>query len=297
MRITAAFLSALAAVCTASGAGAGPIADAGLRAETLQAEGKAVEALDALNEAIDQVWTEAPLAFRKTLLVESPAGYGNHTERRNRVFRPDETMLVYLEPVGFGYGTSEKGATIDFKIDLSVETATGQVIVDANDLLTFSTEIHPNRRDFGLTLKVTAPYYRPGDYKAIFTVRDQNSPKSASFEVPFTLATPAAAETAAPAPAAPSAASTPEAAPAGEASMPEGGSAAAAPGATGSDEPDAAASDQSDAGEAPSGSAAPAASTAGAPEAQAGAEPEGAAESAGETPTPPGTEEQTGAGG
>jgi hypothetical protein len=43
-----------------------------------------------------------------------------------------------------------------------------------------------------MTLTFSVPFLRPGDYTAIFTVHDQNSDKSGSFEVPFKIALPAA---------------------------------------------------------------------------------------------------------
>jgi hypothetical protein len=43
-----------------------------------------------------------------------------------------------------------------------------------------------------MTLSFQVPYVRPGDYIARFTIRDQNSAKTGSFDVPFTVAAPAA---------------------------------------------------------------------------------------------------------
>lgn len=216
MRVKAVCLSALVALSWASLAAAGPIVEAAERAETLQAEGKAVEALDALNEAIDSVWREAPLAFRRVVLVESAEGFGQFQERSDRVFRPDEEIRVYVEPVGYGYGASGDAASIDFNVDLAIENTTGQVLGEAENVFEFSTETYPDRREFGMTLIVQAPYVRPGDYKAIFTVRDGNSDKSGTFEVPFTVAPPVFEDTgaqasggeAAPAPAGASATQT-----------------------------------------------------------------------------------------
>ena len=193
MKFTAALISALLVAGFSSGAGAGPIADAAGRAEALQAEGKTVEALDALNEAVDSVWTQAPLAFRKVVLVESSEGFGEYVERSDRVFRPDEQMNIYVEPVGFGYGASGAAAAINFDVDVSIENLTGQVLGEAKDVFQFSADTYPNRREFAMTLGFGAPYYRPGDYKVIFTVRDRNSAKSGNFEIPFTLTTPGAA--------------------------------------------------------------------------------------------------------
>lgn len=193
MNSKAAALSALIVLLWSPVAAAGPVADAAARAEALQAEGKTVEALEALDEAADAIWVESPLAFRKVLLVDSSDGYGVYSERADAVFRADDKMMIYVEPVGYGYGATGGAASIDLNVDLSIENATGQVLGESKDVFKFSAETWPNRREFGMTLSFGAPYYRPGDYKAIFNVRDQNSDKTGTFEVPFTIAAPEAA--------------------------------------------------------------------------------------------------------
>jgi hypothetical protein len=190
MKPTAAFLSALLLVSCAAAAAAGPIADAAERAEALQAEGKTVEALNALDEAAALVWEASPLAFRKVALVDSAEGFGVYQERSAQSFKPDEKITVYVEPVGFGYGASGERATIDINADISIENMTGQVLSESTDAFRFSTETRPNRRDFSLSLSFPAPYVRPGDYKAVITLRDQNSDKSGTFEVPFAISAP-----------------------------------------------------------------------------------------------------------
>jgi hypothetical protein len=185
-------LSALIAVFTASVAAAGPVAEAAQRAEALQAEGKTAEALGALDEAMTTVWTQGPLAFKKVVLVDSVGGLGTYSERPNRTFRPDEKLKVYVEPVGYGFGTAGSAAKIGFTADLTIENTTGQVLTEAKDLFSISVDSAPDRREFGMTLAFGVPYLRPGDYIASFTVHDQNSSKVGSFELPFSVSAPAA---------------------------------------------------------------------------------------------------------
>jgi hypothetical protein len=192
MSIGSARVSALLFLCGTSIAAAGPVTDAAQRAEALEAEGKPLEALEALDAAVDLIWSNAPLAFRRVVLVDSAGQLGTHDERTDRSFRPDEKLSVYVEPVAFGYGWSNAGAKIGFDADLSIENTTGQVITEATDAFTLSIDSAPHRREFGMTLSFAVPYIRPGEYKAIFTVRDQNSSKSGKFEVPFTIVEPVA---------------------------------------------------------------------------------------------------------
>ena len=190
MRFSAALLPAMLVLSFASSAGAGPVVDAATRAEALQAEGKTAEALDALEEAAAALWEASPLAFRKVALVDSSQGFGVYEERADRTYKPDDKIQIYVEPVGFGYGESGDGASVDLNADMTIENDTGQVISDTKDAFKFSAETRPNLRVFSLSLSFPAPYIRPGDYKAIITLRDQNSQKSGTFEVPFAIAAP-----------------------------------------------------------------------------------------------------------
>ena len=196
MKLSAACLSALVAMSGASAAGAGPVVEAAERAEALHAEGDMPQALEALDDAVEVIWTEGPLAFREVALVESAGGLGTYEEPAQRTYLPDEMLRVYVEPVGYGYGEAGANAEIGFDADLAIENTTGQIITEAEDVFSISVESAPGRREFGMTLAFPVPYLRPGDYKAVFTVRDQNSAKTADFEVAFAVAAPAAEETA-----------------------------------------------------------------------------------------------------
>jgi hypothetical protein len=189
MRNRAAGLAALLVALGSSFAAAGPAVDAATKAESLVAEGKVPEALDALSVAMDALCQASPLAFRKTLIVDSARGYGDYSERADKTFKPDEKILVYVEPVCFGHAASGE---IAFKADLSFENTTGQVLGEAKDVFSLSTPSTPARREFYMALSVGAPFVRPGEYKAVFTVHDQNSDKSGTFEVPFTITLPTA---------------------------------------------------------------------------------------------------------
>jgi hypothetical protein len=192
MTFRAACLTALLAVSFAPAAMAGPAVDAATRAEALVAEGKTAEALDALSAAMDAVCQASPLSFRKVVTVDSSGGYGVYAEHAGAAFKPDEKLMVYVEPICFGYGGSGASTTIGFKADLAIENATGQVLGEAKDVFALSTPSTPNKREFSMTLTFTVPFLRPGEYKAVFTVHDQNSSKTGNFEVPFTIELPTA---------------------------------------------------------------------------------------------------------
>ena len=192
MKFKAACLSALLVVAFAPAAVAGPVVDAATRAEALQGQSKTVEALDALDAAVNSIWQSSPLAFRKVVVVNSSGGHGVYEERTDKTFKPDEKMMIYVEPVAFGYGGSGAASSIGFKADLAIENATGQVLGEAKDVFSLSTPSTPNKREFSMTLSFSVPFLRPGEYKAVFNVHDQNSAKTGTFEVPFTVELPTA---------------------------------------------------------------------------------------------------------
>jgi hypothetical protein len=189
MRNRAAGLAALFVVFGSSFAAAGPAVDAATKAETLVAEGKVTEALDALSGAIDALCQASPLAFRKTVIVDSSKGYGDYAERADKSFKPDEKMLIYVEPVCFGHAAS---GDIAFKADLAIENMTGQVLGEAKDVFSITTPSPAGRREFSMTLSFGVPFLRPGEYKAVFAVHDQSSDKTGAFEVPFSITLPTA---------------------------------------------------------------------------------------------------------
>jgi len=138
---------------------------------------------------MDQICSESPLVFRDVTVVDAEGG----AEVAEPNFRPDEKMTVSAEAVCFGLGGSGGSATIDLSADLSIENTSGQVLGEQKDLFELSAPAQAGARDFSMRLSFGVPYLRPGEYKAIYTVRDQNSDKSGSFEVPFSVGLPAGA--------------------------------------------------------------------------------------------------------
>jgi hypothetical protein len=184
-------LTVLCFLSAASVAAAGPIVDAAGEAETLQAEGKTVEALQALDRAVDFIWNESPLAFRNVALVNSFGGFGVYEERPDATFKLDEKIMIYIEPVGFGYGAAGSSSNVGFAADLAIRNTSGQVVSEKKDLISLSAPSPLKKREFAMTFSFPAPFLRPGDYVLAFTVRDENSDKSGTFEIPVTLVLPA----------------------------------------------------------------------------------------------------------
>ena len=68
------------------------------------AGGRTVEAINALDEAASALWEQAPLVFRRAIFVQQPArALAPTASAPNNSFAAGEPLLVYGEPIGFGW--------------------------------------------------------------------------------------------------------------------------------------------------------------------------------------------------
>ena len=186
-----ALLLAISAIALTGTAGAGPIAEKATEAERLLDGGDAAAALDRLNEAMEIAWDAAPLIVRKALYLEQKAsGFGIYVERSApATFRPGEKLFVYVEPVGYGYGRDAVGSRlVGFNVDFTLTDPDGKVLFSKDDFLQVGSPVRYKNREFFLNLTVNLTGLGPGNYVSKFRLRDQNSEKSAAFELPFSLA-------------------------------------------------------------------------------------------------------------
>ncbi|CAN5217907.1 hypothetical protein BH10PSE7_BH10PSE7_04540 [soil metagenome] len=187
MRLRLLGLAAALALLPATAA-AGEIADAGAKAEALAAQGKYLDALDTLSSASDAIWQKSPLVFRKALFVAAdPAGYGMFDLRENAIFKQGEPLLVYAEPVGFGYGKDGALSTINLSLDFEIKNKDGKVLGSQKEFSNASLRSRVQNREFMLKVVYTLNGAPAGDYEVTTTVNDKVSGKSGSFTLPFTI--------------------------------------------------------------------------------------------------------------
>lgn len=172
-----------------SPAPAGDLVDGAARAEQLLAEGKPVEALAAVEASFNAVWDKAPLGFSEALFVSRPpAGFGIYEARATPVFRPGEDMLVYAEPYGYGYGRAGDQFEIAFDADFELRTSKGQILHSQDGFATLDMASRRRNKEFQVFITYSFQGLKPGDYVLVTTLRDRNSDKKGSFELPFAVA-------------------------------------------------------------------------------------------------------------
>ena len=163
--------------------------DLATETERFLKQGNTEEAMERLDRMVDIVWESSPMMIGRVAFVESATGYGLFVPRAaGNTFKQGEKMLVYVEPAAFGYGRSGAGSyTIGFDVGLELKDSAGEKIYSNP---TFGEVAQPARyknREFFLDMTFNFAGLSIGDYIADVTLNDQNSKKSASFSLSFTI--------------------------------------------------------------------------------------------------------------
>ena len=170
---------------------AGPAAAQDLGAAAAQKAFEAkryVESLDRLQDAVETVSAAMPLAVRKAELVEEARGYGSYAPRGSNVFRPDDTVKLYVEPLGYVFRRNGEVYEAELAGDFALKTAGGQVLLAQKDFARFPFSSRRRIRELYLTISYAYGNLGPGDYVLVTTLRDLVSGKSADFEIAIKVA-------------------------------------------------------------------------------------------------------------
>jgi cytochrome c biogenesis factor len=144
------------------------------------------------------VWNQTEFNATFSTFVEpfSAAGYGVYEERSN-VFAPGETIVLYVEPVGFAHRQiDEEGGNnntlyfMNMTADYEISAANGTELQLIEDVQAGSITSHRPNTEMPLTLTIT-PEVQPlpiGDYIITYSVTDEVSGESFDLEKEITVA-------------------------------------------------------------------------------------------------------------
>ena len=163
------------------------IAKAG-EAQKLADQGKFIESIAALDAAADALWEQAPLTFRRVLWVAGPPdGFGAYNPRESSAYAAGDQMIVYAEPVGFGWEKAGDIYRTNLSVDLVIKSKDGEELVRQEDFQKLVIASRVRNREFMTTLTLTLTGIRPGDYIADATLRDQVTGKQGTLSLPFVI--------------------------------------------------------------------------------------------------------------
>jgi hypothetical protein len=134
-------------------------------------------------------WLEMPLTVRNAAFITGEAGgYGLNVPRPNAAFAPGEPIVMYAEPLGYGWRENDDGSfTFGLSIDLILRNGAGEVVAQRTEFQRAALTSQQRNREFFITLTLDLTNAPAGDYIAEYVVNDIVEDQSATISLPFTL--------------------------------------------------------------------------------------------------------------
>jgi hypothetical protein len=170
---------------------AGPLAEAAAKAEGLAASGDAIGAHDVMRQAISDFSESLPFSLGKAVFVKSdPAGYAMYEPKEEPVFKPGESLISYVEPVGLSWKQSPVQGKIEthFTVDFDILNPAGDVLAGQKSFGDFTFTGFFRNQEIYSTLTIDVSGAPAGDYILRFHFNDVNSGKTTSIDQPFKIA-------------------------------------------------------------------------------------------------------------
>jgi hypothetical protein len=137
-----------------------------------------------------EAWGKLPLTERKVIFVTAPAaGYGMYEERTSTVFKQDEKIVTYVEPIGYGWKTLPNGMfEMNFTVDILIKDSEGTPVVEKKDFLKNVLQSHNAAMEMQLSFTLSLSGAPAGDYTLTYTIHDHSADQESSFDQTLTLA-------------------------------------------------------------------------------------------------------------
>ncbi|MEO5759114.1 MAG: hypothetical protein ABIQ51_19865 [Mesorhizobium sp.] len=179
----------MALAISAPAAFAGEISDQAAEAEKLLQAGDGAGALAKFNSAEEALWKAMPLGVMNVRQVDSATGFGIYSERPTHVYKPGEQVALYMEPVGYGYGSDGLGnSSIALSVDLTVLSESGEKLGTFEKIGRVQVASRSHNRELFFKLDLSLDGLPAGKYRCDFVMHDENSSKTAPFTTDIEIA-------------------------------------------------------------------------------------------------------------
>jgi hypothetical protein len=152
------------------------------------AHGQSLDEIKKRDEAVRQAWEKTPFTMGHALFITGkPDGFGMYTPRPPAPFKAGEQLVVYAEPLAFGWKSIEGHQyEFGFTVDFVLKTAAGKVIGGQDKFADWVFKSRAQNREVFLKLDLDLTGASPGDYLLDLRVHDSEADKTAMIELPFT---------------------------------------------------------------------------------------------------------------
>ncbi len=158
-------------------------------AETQFNKGNVLGAASALRQALVTVYNHSVLKVEKAILVKSkPVGFGMIEPRNSNKFKANETIIIYVEPVGYHFARQGDVYKFGVTADFSVTDDKGNILGGKKRFGSWEiTTRHRPLFDFFMTLTYNFTGIRPGKYFLLTTLNDRHGGGSTTIKMPFEI--------------------------------------------------------------------------------------------------------------
>lgn len=187
--ILASALLALSAGCASAQSSTGDAVRLGQAAcLPIPVANPSVADLELLERAADALKDRLPFTQRNVAFVTKKAdGFRDIRQRPDNVFPRGEVLRSYAEPLGYALKPAADGALIALSMDFLVRTASGKVLAQQTGFEKVSVGTTGRAQPFFLNLSLNLTGIEPGEYVLTYTLHDETSGKTTSFDQPFVI--------------------------------------------------------------------------------------------------------------
>lgn len=167
---------------------AGELQDMTIKAETQAKAGQHVQAIETMREALVALWGQSPLQFRRALFVsQKAAGFGIFKKRASSEFQKGEPLLIYVEPIGYGWKQEGSVYKSNIAADFELRDTKGKILAGQKDFASFKLASYDRNTEYFMNVTYTLTGLPAGAYVIGTQLRDTVTGKSASFDLPFSV--------------------------------------------------------------------------------------------------------------
>jgi hypothetical protein len=145
-----------------------------------------LDAWNALLQAQAAVSNQSALVFRKAIIVDgAPLGFGMYTPRANNVFKDNDEITVYLEPVGLHW-TQENGVYHSLAMmDYELRAPDGKILAGQHGFGKMDFKSREQNQEVMYKVDLRFHGAHPGKYTLVLTCHEASTGRSVSTEFPI----------------------------------------------------------------------------------------------------------------
>ncbi|MCK9554691.1 ferrochelatase [bacterium] len=152
---------------------AGEFGDKIDKADDCYQQGRHIDAVDNLKDAVKIAWEAAALSARNINFVkDGNSGFQKFVIREDRPFAGGENIIIYLEPVGFSVEEKEGGYFAHLETDYELLDSESRELAKEQEFGDFEIEDTTFFTDISLNLNFSFTGLIDGNYTLKITIRD-----------------------------------------------------------------------------------------------------------------------------